>query len=167
VVEWSYNTSLLTEADKLYGHHDCIIISFDQQGSANSFGIVERESGYCTMHKDRSETLFNGIAPIYGLFYHKQKRHFLKIVNGHVNRLNLKTNANILDVGCGTGALCAVLHKNGLVVTGIDTAKKMLQIASKNPEENDSVKRCSQFRSTPHMNQAAWGNRVRMDSSLR
>ena len=86
------------------------------------------------MRTDRSESLFNWIAPLYGLFYHKQKRHFSKIVNGHVNGLDLKTYASVLDVGCGTGALCAVLHKSGLTVTGVDTAEKMLQVASKNHE---------------------------------
>lgn len=84
------------------------------------------------MGKKDSKLLFNLIAPVYGLLYHKQKKHFAKVVSGIATEMDLTTYANILDVGCGTGALCAVLHANGLTVTGVDTAEKMLKIAIKN-----------------------------------
>ncbi|HRV32949.1 MAG TPA: methyltransferase domain-containing protein, partial [Anaerovoracaceae bacterium] len=45
--------------------------------------------------------------------------------------LDLGSYDTILDVGCGTGALCAVLDERGLSVTGIDPASKMLAIAKR------------------------------------
>ena len=83
------------------------------------------------MNKDNSNFLFNTIAPIYGLFYNKQKKHFSAIVEGVRDQLDLKSYKTILDVGCGTGAYCSVLDSRGLSVTGIDTAEKMLDIAKK------------------------------------
>ena len=83
------------------------------------------------MGKKNSYFLFNTIAPIYGLFYNKQKKRFAAIVEGVRNELDLTDYITILDVGCGTGALCSLLSSKGLVVTGIDPAEKMLNIAKK------------------------------------
>ena len=38
---------------------------------------------------------------------------------------------NIIDIGCGTGALCNVFYEQGLSVTGIDPAEGMIEIAKK------------------------------------
>ena len=48
--------------------------------------------------------------------------------------LDLTAFETVLDVGCGTGALCAVLHAHGLEATGVDTAQRMLDTAIRNPE---------------------------------
>ena len=45
--------------------------------------------------------------------------------------MDLTAYKTILDVGCGTGALCSVLSSKGLLATGIDPAEKMLNIAKK------------------------------------
>ena len=71
--------------------------------------------------------LFNRIAPVYGLFYHFQKRHFERIVKSMKDTLDLTSYTSILDVGCGTGAFCSVMHSYGLAVTGVDVAEKMLR----------------------------------------
>jgi len=84
--------------------------------------------------KKNRNNLFNIIAPVYGMFYKKQKRHFATIIEDVENELDLKSYKRILDVGCGTGALCSVLNELGLKVTGIDPAEKMLRIAKKKPE---------------------------------
>ena len=73
--------------------------------------------------------LFNSIAPIYGLFFRRQKRKFTEVIERVKPKLDLSSFTNILDVGCGTGALCSVLKEIGLEVTGIEPAEKMLAIA--------------------------------------
>lgn len=86
------------------------------------------------MGKKYSSFLFNTIAPFYGLFYNGQKRHFEKIIASVDKEIDLTTYQTILDVGCGTGAFCAVLNAKGLSVTGVEPAEKMLKIAKKKPE---------------------------------
>lgn len=81
--------------------------------------------------------LFNTIAPVYGLFYQKQKQRYREIVRHAARELNLSGNESILDVGCGTGALCSVLHEAGFSVTGVDPAQNMLAVAKRQPENED------------------------------
>ena len=81
--------------------------------------------------------LFNTIAPVYGLFYQKQKQRYREIVRHAARELNLVGNESILDVGCGTGALCSVLHEAGFSVTGVDPAQNMLAVAKRQPENED------------------------------
>jgi ubiquinone/menaquinone biosynthesis C-methylase UbiE len=83
--------------------------------------------------------IFNLIAPIYGLFYGYQKRHFIAVLDEVQNELDLSIYKNVIDIGCGTGAFCSVLNQRGLVVTGVDHAQKMLNIAAKKPE-NKAIK---------------------------
>jgi len=78
--------------------------------------------------------LFNAIAPIYGLFYEMQKKRYGAVIDSASGVLNLASYDTVLDVGCGTGALCAVLAEKGLSVTGIDPAMKMLSIAKRHTE---------------------------------
>ncbi len=82
--------------------------------------------------------LFNRIAPIYGLFYYRQRRRFSSVLKGVENQMDLTSYKTILDVGCGTGALCSVFNENGISATGIDRAEKMLEIA-KNKTENKGI----------------------------
>jgi len=90
------------------------------------------------MAKLSSNFLFNTIAPFYGLFYRAQKKHYTKIIKDMSNKLDLTAYNTVLDVGCGTGALCSVLNEMGLEVTGVDPAEKMLNIARSKPE-NKSI----------------------------
>ena len=85
-----------------------------------------------------SNNLFNSIAPIYGLFYDMQKSRYWTVIDKASNELDLTAYDTVLDVGCGTGALCSILHEKGLVVTGIDPANKMIKIAENKPE-NQSI----------------------------
>jgi ubiquinone/menaquinone biosynthesis C-methylase UbiE len=68
------------------------------------------------------------------LFYNRQKYQFKEILKRGATVLDITAYEKILDVGCGTGALCSVLNENGLSVTGIDPAEKMLKSARKHPE---------------------------------
>lgn len=90
------------------------------------------------MRKD-SSLLFNSIAPVYGLFYQMQRSHYSKVIARASEDLDIRMYCSVLDVGCGTGALCSVLSEKGLSVTGIDIAEKMLWFARKQPE-NGTVK---------------------------
>jgi ubiquinone/menaquinone biosynthesis C-methylase UbiE len=87
--------------------------------------------------KENSSKLFNLVAPVYGLFYKVQKKRFSEVIEGVEHELDLSAFNTILDVGCGTGALCSVLKEKGLSVTGIDPAKKMLEIAESKPENKE------------------------------
>ena len=89
------------------------------------------------MRKQNGNFLFNTIAPVYGLFYQKQKQRYREIVRHAARELNLVGNESILDVGCGTGALCSVLHEAGFSVTGVDPAQNMLAVAKRQPENED------------------------------
>lgn len=84
--------------------------------------------------RKNSHMLFNFIAPVYGLFYAMQKKRYRTVIDMVSKELDLTLYNNVLDVGCGTGALCSVLNEKGLAVTGIDPAEKMLKIAKKQPE---------------------------------
>lgn len=75
--------------------------------------------------------LFNSIAPIYGLFYNYQVNYYRKIMARVGKELNLSGYGTVIDVGCGTGALCHVLNERGLKVTGVDAAQRMLDMAEK------------------------------------
>lgn len=86
------------------------------------------------MGKRGESRLFDAIAPVYGLFFHWQKRRFLEIIDCMQKELDLSGYSSVLDVGCGTGALCSVLSDKGLRVTGVDPAVRMLSVAKRRPE---------------------------------
>ncbi len=76
----------------------------------------------------KENRLFNKIAPVYGLFYSRQKKRFGAVLRSQT-AVDFSAYKTVLDVGCGTGALCDVLSEAGLSVTGLDAAQKMLGIA--------------------------------------
>ena len=90
------------------------------------------------MAKDKPGVLFNRISFFYGLFYERQKRHFLRVLQRVGPQTALHRYKTVLDVGCGTGALCAALNQSGFLVTGIDPAEKMLAVG-RNKKENEKV----------------------------
>lgn len=76
--------------------------------------------------------LFNIIAPIYSLFYNFQVKYYDETLLKVKNEIDLSQYKTILDIGCGTGALCYVLYKNGLKVIGVDAAEKMVEKSREN-----------------------------------
>lgn len=90
-----------------------------------------------SLTKKKHHLLFNKIAPAYGLFYNMQKKQYRHIINKMKREFDLTQFGTIVDVGCGTGALCSVLSEKGLNVTGIDPAIKMLNIASSKPSNQE------------------------------
>lgn len=81
--------------------------------------------------------LFNRIAPIYGLFFNYQRKHYLDILKKIEGKIDLKEYRSIIDFGCGTGALCSALADIGMDVTGVDSASKMLKVAIKKTRGTD------------------------------
>lgn len=81
--------------------------------------------------------LFNRIAPVYGLFYNTQKRKYNEVIKSVSDEINIGEFQSIIDVGCGTGALCSVLFDKGLKVTGIEPAIRMLNISKENNKDKD------------------------------
>lgn len=86
----------------------------------------------------KSTRLFNKIAPVYRWFYKGQKARFREVINRASGELELISFHTILDVGCGTGALCSVLNDLGMQVTGVDPAERMLSVG-RNKAENRNV----------------------------
>lgn len=83
------------------------------------------------------DSLFHNISSIYGLFFNIQMKHFKTVFNNIENELDLSRYKNIIDIGCGTGALCNVLYGQGLSVTGIDPARGMIETAKKRSKNKD------------------------------
>lgn len=74
-----------------------------------------------------STALFNRISPIYGLFFAYQKKRYAATLE----QMHHLLGSRILDVGCGTGALCSALADRKLEVTGVEPAARMLEVARK------------------------------------
>ena len=79
--------------------------------------------------KKNQGRVFDLIAPVYGWFFRYQTRRFELALDGPLSVLALGQYRNILDVGCGTGALCSVLEGRGYDVTGVDVSGQMLKVA--------------------------------------
>lgn len=75
--------------------------------------------------------LFNRIAPVYGLYFNQQVRQYGGIFDSVRNEFDLHDYPSVVDIGCGTGALCQVLQQYCPQVTGLDPAEAMLAIAIK------------------------------------
>lgn len=80
--------------------------------------------------------LFDKIAPIYGLFFDFQVKHFTKIEKRIRSEIDISKYKTVLDIGCGTGALCKVLYEKNLEVVGVDPSKGMLAQANKRLKGN-------------------------------
>lgn len=87
----------------------------------------------------QESNLFNTIAPVYGLFFDKQRHWFNGVLDRMQPNLDVRDYSTILDVGCGTGALCSVLSDRGMSVTGVDPASAMLRRA-RSSAENQRVR---------------------------
>lgn len=76
-------------------------------------------------------SIFDRIAPIYGLFFNFQVKYFNKIRSRAYHEIDIREYDSVLDIGCGTGALCKTLSDDGLIVTGVDPSPGMLDQARK------------------------------------
>lgn len=74
------------------------------------------------------KNLFDRIAPIYGMFFSLQKKNYAFIPD-MLKEQRIMPPMQVLDIGCGTGALLSVLEEAGYAVTGLDQASEMLKVA--------------------------------------
>lgn len=81
--------------------------------------------------------VFDLIAPVYDLFYNYQKKNFNRMLVQLYEKENIGKLTKVVDLGCGTGALCSVLNQRGHEVTGVDASRKMLEKAVKKPENRN------------------------------
>ena len=75
--------------------------------------------------------IFDFIAPIYAIFYKFQVKYYKKIILRVKKDLDIREYKSVLDIGCGTGALCYVLYTKGLKPVGVDASEKMVEIAKR------------------------------------
>jgi len=92
-----------------------------------------------TTKNKKVNSVFDNIAPIYGSFFDYQKKHYNTVLENVKKELDFSGYHSIIDVGCGTGALCSVLNQKGLIVTGIDPSQKMIDIAEEK-QKNTGIK---------------------------
>lgn len=86
----------------------------------------------------RARRIFHAIAPVYSLFFRFQRRTYRSVLAKMADEVGLAAGASVLDVGCGTGALCSVLAERGLRVTCAEPVERMLAVGRSKPE-NHSV----------------------------
>lgn len=96
----------------------------------------------------KQNNLFDKIAPIYSIFFNRQISYYEDVLDNVEKDIDLTKYNSILDIGCGTGALCKILYNKGLDTTGVDSSSGMINQAKKilkgkdinlihiNPEEN-------------------------------
>lgn len=82
--------------------------------------------------------LFDVIAPIYSLFFQLQVRNYRRIIQNN-SSIFKDGQYQILDIGCGTGALAFVLSGMGQSVTGIDGSARMIKLARWLNRKNQAV----------------------------
>ena len=88
--------------------------------------------------QERARRIFHAIAPVYSLFFRMQRRTYRAILSRMADRVGLRAGASVLDVGCGTGALCSVMAERGLRVTCAEPVERMLAVG-RSKRENRSV----------------------------
>ncbi len=74
-------------------------------------------------------SVFDWIAPVYGLAFGHQRRHYRREIARLLAAGALEGRPEILDVGCGTGALCAAFADEGFAASGVDVSRRMLAVA--------------------------------------
>ena len=82
-------------------------------------------------------SLFNLIAPVYGWFFSYQVSNYQRVTSENA-ALFADCGCQILDIGCGTGALACTLSGQGHQVTGIDGSERMIAQARRLNQNNDA-----------------------------
>ena len=83
------------------------------------------------MNLSKHRIIFEIIAPVYNWFFQNQKAHYGEILARNETCLGVASGAQILDIGCGTGALTAAFSERGYRVTGVDLSRAMVRYGNK------------------------------------
>ena len=73
---------------------------------------------------DRIAQWYDELVGEQGSEYH---RHV--VLPGAIRLMGLKPGLKALDVACGQGVFCRILHRSGIQATGVDDAKKLIHLA--------------------------------------
>ncbi len=76
--------------------------------------------------------LFELIARGYQWFFKSQYRDYKQLLDEFGKKLDIPSEAHVLDIGCGTGAFGKAFQEFGHDVYGIDVSKKMVKMAKRN-----------------------------------
>jgi len=81
------------------------------------------------------------------LFYQllANKRNTDLLLSSLVNKLQSYNIKSVIDIGCGGGELTLRLANNGFIISGIDYAKEMIDIASYNDKDSLVEWNCKDF----------------------
>ena len=80
-------------------------------------------------------SLFDLIAPVYGWFFSYQVRNYQRVTTENA-AFFADCGCQILDIGCGTGALACALAGQGHQVTGLDGSERMIAQARRLNQNN-------------------------------
>lgn len=86
-----------------------------------------------TEHKEEDfELLFDSMEPLWDMedrhFWHESRNHW--IIQAVQSIAQLPAQAKFLEIGCGSGAVSRALQNRGIQVTGVDTAKALIEKAN-------------------------------------
>ena len=89
--------------------------------------------------------LFDLIAPFYAWFYSYQVKHYRSVLEA-VENSSLDRQLNVLDVGCGTGALTRLWSEHFKTVIGLDGSPRMIEHAQRLAQGKPIDYRCWDLR---------------------
>ena len=83
--------------------------------------------------KEFVSTDWGGVADWYDQHVGESGSEFHRqiVIPGTVKLLAAKADEQVIDVACGQGVLCRVLHSQGIAVTGVDAAAELIRAARK------------------------------------
>ncbi|MDA8442959.1 MAG: class I SAM-dependent methyltransferase [Peptococcaceae bacterium] len=92
-------------------------------------GVRDERVGQAMRELDKHVSLFNRIARVYNWFFQYQVKKYTAMLGQYHSLFKLPVAANVLDIGCGTGALLYSFARLGYHVTGVDAAAAMIDQA--------------------------------------
>jgi len=74
------------------------------------------------------------------VYSHRNQKEAQQLVQLIFPNINLKSDAQILDIGCGQGRHLSIFAEKQFKITGIDLSRVLLTIAKENNSDNPSAK---------------------------
>ncbi|MGM0438690.1 MAG: class I SAM-dependent methyltransferase [Bacillota bacterium] len=74
---------------------------------------------------DNHIRLFNLIAPFYNLFFKMQTKNYRTLIEKNIDKIDISEDAQILDLGSGTGAFGYCWQEKGYEVKGVEASPNM------------------------------------------
>jgi ubiquinone/menaquinone biosynthesis C-methylase UbiE len=95
------------------------------------YSVMSHQKSKSANQKSETPTDWGGIADWYDQLVGEEGSEFHRevIFPGVLKLLGLEPGQSVVDVACGQGALCRILHQRGLKVTGVDAALELVKLA--------------------------------------